>query len=163
MLTPNSLHKNFLRLVRKREQATGEVGGTEPEFHLPPAIAGAPLVTIGLLWFGWTTYSSVHWIVPIIGSSFFGAGVLLVFAGVFTFLVDSYPTYAASALAANSFTRSMFAASFPLFGNAMYNKLGYQWATFLLAMLTLVMAPFPYVFFRYGKEIRKRSRYAGTK
>jgi hypothetical protein len=101
--------------------------------------------------------------VPIIGSSLFGAGVVLVFAGVFTFLVDSYPTYAASALAANSFTRSIFAASFPLFGTAMYNNLGYQWATFLLAMLTLVMAPFPYIFFRNGKEIRKRSRYAGTK
>jgi hypothetical protein len=101
--------------------------------------------------------------VPIIGSSIFGAGVFLVYAGVFTFLVDSYPTYAASALAANSFTRSMFAASFPLFGNAMYNNLGYQWATFLLAMLTLLMAPFPYIFFRHGKQIRSRSRYAGTR
>jgi hypothetical protein len=68
-----------------------------------------------------------------------------------------------SALATNCFTRSMFAAGLPLFGNAMYDKLGYQWATFLLAMLTLVMAPFPYVFFKYGKAIRKRSRYAGTK
>jgi len=68
--------------------------------------------------------------VSIIGSSFFGAGVVLVFASVFTFLVDSYPTYAASALAANSFTRKMFAAGFLLFGNAMYSKLGYQWATF---------------------------------
>ena len=43
--------------------------------------------------------------------------VLLVFSGVFTFLVDAYPVYAASALAANSFARSSFAAAFPLFGN----------------------------------------------
>lgn len=120
-------------------------------------------MTIGLLWFGWTTYSSVHWIVPIIGSSIFGAVVVLVFTGVFTFLVDSNPTYAASALAANSFTRSIFAAGFPLFGNAMYNNFGYQWGTFLLAMLMLAMAPLPYFFFRYGKEIRKKSRCAGTK
>jgi len=28
---------------------------------------------------------------------------------------------------------------------AVYNKLGYQWATSLLAFLTLVMTPFPYV------------------
>ena len=41
---------------------------------------------------------------------------MLVFSGVFTFLVDAYPTYAASALAANSFARSSFAAAFPLFG-----------------------------------------------
>ncbi|KAF2641112.1 benomyl/methotrexate resistance protein [Massarina eburnea CBS 473.64] len=52
-----------------------------------------------------------------------------------------YPLYAASALAANSFARSYFAAAFPLFGVQMYNKLGYQWATSLLAFLALAMAP----------------------
>lgn len=82
-------HKNYARLVRQREAAGGEPGGTEPEYRLPPAIAGAVLVPIGLFWFGWTTYSSVHWIVPIIGSAFFGAGMFLVFAGIFTFLVDA--------------------------------------------------------------------------
>jgi hypothetical protein len=38
------------------------------------AIAGAPLVTIGLFVFAWTTYTNVHYMVPIIGSSMFGAG-----------------------------------------------------------------------------------------
>lgn len=42
--------------------------------------------------------------------------VILVFSGVFTFLVDAYPTFAASALAANSFMRSSFGGIFPLFG-----------------------------------------------
>ena len=42
---------------------------------------------------------------------------LLVFSGVFTFLVHAYPLYAASAMAANSFARSSFAAAFPLFGD----------------------------------------------
>jgi hypothetical protein len=41
----------------------------------------------------------------------------------------------------------------------MYEKLGYHWATTLLAILTLVMAPFPYVFFIYGKRLRKRSKF----
>jgi hypothetical protein len=67
-------HKNYVRLVRKREEAGGEPSGSEPEFRLPPAIAGGLLVPIGLFWFGWTTYPSVHWIVPIIGSAFFGGG-----------------------------------------------------------------------------------------
>lgn len=43
------------------------------------AIAGGPLVTIGLFIFAWTIYSSVHWIVPIIGSAFFGGGYVLSF------------------------------------------------------------------------------------
>ncbi|GKZ79997.1 hypothetical protein AnigIFM56816_004207 [Aspergillus niger] len=69
--------------------------------------------------------------------------MIFVFQGVFTFFVDAYPLYAASALGANSFTRSTFAAAFPLFGVAMYHKLGDQWATSLLAFLSLAMAPFP--------------------
>jgi 1,2-phenylacetyl-CoA epoxidase catalytic subunit len=35
--------------------------------------------------------------------------MLLVFTGIFTFLVDAYPQYAASAMAANSFARCSFA------------------------------------------------------
>jgi hypothetical protein len=74
--------------------------------------------------------------------------------------VEGYPQYAASALAANALVRCIFAAAFPLFGVQMYEKLGYQWATTLLAFLTVVMLPFPYLFFRFGKKIRGRSRYA---
>lgn len=43
--------------------------------------------------------------------------MLLSFSGVWTFLVDAYPTYAASALAANTCARCVFAAAFPLFGD----------------------------------------------
>jgi hypothetical protein len=53
-----------------------------------------------------------------------------------------------------------FTAAFPLFGTQMYNKLNYHWASSLLAFLTVVMMPFPYIFFRYGKKIRAKSRYA---
>jgi hypothetical protein len=67
-------HKNYDRLVQQRERQTGEVGGSEPEFRLPPAIAGGCLVPIGLFMFGWTTYSHVHWIIPIIGTGIFGMG-----------------------------------------------------------------------------------------
>lgn len=88
-------------------------------------------MTSGLFIFAWTIYPWVHWIAPIIGSALFGAGYVIlywwldladngrtifVYSGIFTFLVDAYPMYAASALAANSFTRSTFGAVFPLFG-----------------------------------------------
>ncbi|KAB8255474.1 major facilitator superfamily domain-containing protein [Aspergillus pseudonomiae] len=137
-----------------------EPGLSEPEYRLPPAILGGILIPIGLFWFGWTTYASIHWIVPILGSAVFGAGLLLEFTGIFTFLVDAYPQYAASALAANGFARCIFAAAFPLFGNQMYDKLGYQWATSLLAFLTVAMMPFPWLFFKYGKALRAKSRFA---
>ncbi|KAL1955367.1 hypothetical protein VTO42DRAFT_8649 [Malbranchea cinnamomea] len=154
--------RNYTRLVVQHERKVGKPGEYEPEWRLPPAIAGAPLVTVGMFIFGWTIYSNVHWIVPIIGSMIFGIGNILVYSGIFTFLVDAYPLYAASALAANSFLRSSFGAAFPLFGNQMYKNLGYHWATSLLGFLTLALAPFPYLFFRYGKRIRNKSRFAAT-
>ncbi|KAM6515581.1 hypothetical protein FSOLCH5_009806 [Fusarium solani] len=61
-------------LVAHLEKKTGIQVSSEPEFRLPPAICGSFLVTIGLFTFGWTTFPHVHWIVPIIGSSIFGAG-----------------------------------------------------------------------------------------
>jgi len=42
----------------------------------------------------------------------------------------------------------------------MYETLGYQWASSLLAFLTVAMAPFPYLFFRYGKKLRAKSKFA---
>jgi hypothetical protein len=75
MATNPFWHKNYLRLVANQEKAAGGVKQKpEPEFRLPPAMPGAVLCVIGLFWFGWTTYRSVHWIVPIIGSGFFGLG-----------------------------------------------------------------------------------------
>ncbi|KAL1982989.1 hypothetical protein VTN96DRAFT_604 [Rasamsonia emersonii] len=152
--------KNYARLERNHTAAAGEKAEFMPEWRLPPAIGGGPFVTVGLFIFAWTTYPNVHWIAPIIGSALFGTGTVLVYSGIFTFLVDAYPLYAASALAANSFARSSFAGIFPLFGTYMYQRLGNQWATTLLAFLTLAMLPFPYIFFRYGKQIRKKSRFA---
>ena len=60
-------HRIHLRLQKQQ-------GVNEPEFHLPSAVAGGVLVPIGLFWFAWTIFSSVHWIVPIIGSAIFGMG-----------------------------------------------------------------------------------------
>lgn len=154
--------RNYLRLLRNNEIKTGEPK-SEPEFRLAPAVVGAPFCVVGLFLFAWTIYPRVHWIVPEIAIGLFGFGLILVFSGIFTFLVEAFPLYAASALSANSFARSSFAGAFPLFGVQMYRKLNFHWATTLLAFLCLAMAPFPYIFFIYGKRLRARSRFSTTK
>lgn len=42
----------------------------------------------------------------------------------------------------------------------MYENLGHQWASSLLAFLTVAMMPFPWLFFKYGKVLRKKSKFA---
>lgn len=49
----------------------------KPEYHLIPAMMGALLVPVGMFWFAFTGYASVHWIIPIIASVPFGWGVVL--------------------------------------------------------------------------------------
>lgn len=66
--------RNYERLVIRREDATGEIEGSHPEYRLPPAIAGGCVVPVGLFLFGWTTYSTIHWVTPIIGAAIFGIG-----------------------------------------------------------------------------------------
>ncbi|KAK1755722.1 major facilitator superfamily domain-containing protein [Echria macrotheca] len=107
-LTTPIWHHISTKLAEKRRDQNGGEPRSEPEDRLPMVIVGAPLITGGLFWFGFTTYSSVHWIVPIIGSGVFGLGMMLAFTGIFTFLVDAYPRYAASALAGNALVRCSF-------------------------------------------------------
>ncbi|KAK1468054.1 MFS multidrug transporter [Colletotrichum cuscutae] len=64
-------------------------GGAPPEMRLPPALIGSVLLPVGLFWFAWTNGPNIHWIVPIVGSGFFAAGLVLVFLSLMNYLVDS--------------------------------------------------------------------------
>lgn len=135
-------------------------GVSIPEMRFEPLFYGAFLSPIGLMIFAWTCYSNVHWIGPIIGSAIFGIGVLYVFIGIFNYTVDAYRRYAASALASNTFVRCMMGGIFPLFGLQMYEGMGVNWGSFLIAMVTLAMVPVPFLFNRYGAYLRSKSPYA---
>ncbi|KAK7696650.1 hypothetical protein QCA50_001308 [Cerrena zonata] len=63
-------------------------------------------------------------------------------------------------MAANTFVRTTFAAAFPLFAGQMYRALGTVGATALLAGLTTISAPLPFIFYRIGERLRKNSRFA---
>lgn len=104
---------------------------------------GGVLIPIGLFWIAFTTYRSVHWIVPIVASIPFGMGIFYTFSSTFTYLITAYRPIAASVLASNSFFRSCFGCAFPLFTSAMYDTLGTVGATALVAGLATLFAPLP--------------------
>ncbi|KAL2164452.1 hypothetical protein VTH06DRAFT_3668 [Thermothelomyces fergusii] len=140
--------------------AASPPGLAPPEARLPPAIVGSVLLPIGLFWFAWTNGPGVHWVVPIVASAFFAAGLVLVFLSLLSYMIDSYTVFAASVLAANSVLRSLFGAAFPLFTPYMYEDLGIHWASTIPAFLALACMPFPFLFYRYGAAIRRRCKYA---
>lgn len=152
----------FLYLYKVVEPQFNSNGEIQPEKRLPPAFVGAFCIPVCLFWFGWSAHAGPHlsWIMPIIGSSFFSFGTFLLFNSVLNYLPDAYPEYAASVLAGNDFMRSSFGAGFPLFATAMYDNLGVAWASSTLGFLSIAFIPIPFVLYRYGAQIRKKSKNA---
>jgi multidrug resistance protein len=106
---------------RYNRVATENNGKAPPEARLPPSMLGSIFLPLGLFWFAWTNYPSIHWSVSIIGTAPFGFGMVLVFLSIMNYLIDAYTIYAASVLAANSVLRSLFGAVFPLFTSCKSN------------------------------------------
>lgn len=154
----------FYYLYRWVEPQFNDRGELKPEIRLQPAMVGAFFIPVCLFWFGWSARPSIHWIMPIIGSSFFAIGTFLLFNSVLNYLGDAYPDYAASVLAGNDFMRSCFGAGFPLFATAMYKNEGVGWASSILGFLAIVFIPIPFVLYKvsYPLDLRCRTNLTAT-
>lgn len=132
-----------------------------PEERLIGMMVSGPVFTIGIFWLMWTgNYNSVPWIVPTIGGAFIGFGLIGIFLTSFNYLIDAYLLLAASAIAGNTFLRSGFGASFPLFAGYMLKGMGVNWAGLLLGLFSAALIPVPFLFYKYGKWLRQKSSYA---
>ncbi|KAG6865934.1 hypothetical protein C0991_010435 [Blastosporella zonata] len=136
-------------------------GVGEPEFRLPSMVPGTIILPAGLLIAGWAADQKVHWIVTDIGIAMIGGGMILLFQSIQTYVVDAFTLHAASALAAVSCLRSLAGFGFPLFAPAMFHTLGYGKGSTILAVVAIVLGcPAPWLFWKYGKQIRMNSKYA---
>lgn len=134
-----------------RRLAKGEF---KPVHRLPLMIPGGLLMAVGLIWYGWSAQTRVHFIVPIIGTALAAIGLTIIFTAPLAYLIDVFTTYAASAIAANVVMRSVFAAVVPLCGQSLYGKLGLGWGNTLLALLSLACMPITVLLYYRGERIR---------
>ncbi|OJJ89239.1 MFS transporter [Aspergillus glaucus CBS 516.65] len=109
----------------------GKMSNT-PEGRLYFTCVESILMPIGLFWFGWTSYSSVPWIVPTLALGCATMGIFSIYLATFNYLADTYHRYASSAIAAQSFCRNILAGIFPLVANFMFTNLTYPGASSLL-------------------------------
>ncbi|OBT42472.1 hypothetical protein VE00_07918 [Pseudogymnoascus sp. WSF 3629] len=128
----------------------------EPEMRLTLCFFFACFIPVSFFWYGWSAQAHAHWIVPIIGLMPFGFGMIGLFVSIQTYIVDAFPEYAASGIAAMTVCRSVFGAFLPLAGPAMYSKLKYGWGNSLLGFIALALVPVPIFVNRYGGVIRKK-------
>lgn len=63
-------------------------------------------------------------------------------------------------MAGKDLQRSAFGAGFPLFANAMYKKLGIDWASSLLGFLGIAFIPIPFALHKWGRQVRFKGKLA---
>ncbi|RYO75567.1 hypothetical protein DL766_003589 [Monosporascus sp. MC13-8B] len=131
-----------------------------PELRLIPMMISCWCIPIGLFIFAWTSYPRLIWVGPALGGFPVGFGFIFLYNSANNYLVDTYQHQAASALAAKTCIRSFWGAAVVLFTNQMYDHLGYEWASTLLAFIALACCGIPFLFWKYGEQIRRRSKYA---
>lgn len=136
-------------------------GSPPPEHRLTGAMVAGPFLVIGIFSVAWTgNYTAVPWYVPALCTIILGTSFSLIFISLLTYIVDGYMMYAASALASNTICRSAMGAGFPLFTSQMFHNLGVNWAGTLVGGIALILAPSPFLFYKYGAKIRQRSTWA---
>ena len=141
-------------LVKATER--GEAG-LPPEERLWYAMLGAPCLPISLFWMGWTSNPSVSYWSSLVASVFFGFGVMGIFISTYQYLIDSFETYAASALVGATFMRYIAAGIMVPVSYPMYANLGVHWTLTIMACVSLLMMPIPYLFCKFGHRIRTKS------
>ncbi|CAG8218479.1 unnamed protein product [Penicillium olsonii] len=146
---------------RKIERGQKTMQDTVPEDRLTLAMIGGVGFPLTMFWFAWSAqYNEVHWIVPTLAGCFLSSCLLLIFVAYLNYLVDCYLMYAASAIAANTIARSACGAAAPLFTNQMFTAMGVGGGGSLIGGVAAVLAVIPFLFYKYGKQIRIKSRFA---
>jgi MFS family permease len=146
------------RFYLKRVRANN--GKPVPEARLPPMMFGGISFAAGMFIFAWTSRPDIPWIAPMIGVVMSGAGFFTIFQAALNYLIDTFQRYAASAVAANTFLRSVSAGSFPLFIVQMLHAMGVDWGISVWAFFATAMIPIPFLFYIYGYRIRARGEWS---
>jgi hypothetical protein len=135
-----------------------------PETKISSVLLACPLFAIGLWVLAWTIPPSIiiaPWPLSFIGLVCIGFAANDFSYVLFGYVSDSYGAdYAASAVGAVSFARTLAAGGFPLFVTQMYEGLGNNVATTVIAAVATVFCVAALILVGYGAKLRERSKYA---
>lgn len=148
-----------LHVLHSKKQQNKKI---EPEDKIIGFAIAAPCLAIGLWLFSWTIppYVHTHWVVSLLGLVLIGFAANEFAYTLNAYLSDSYTVYASSSLAALAFLRGTVSGVMPLFAHQMFTGLGSNVAGSIIAGVATLFCVMPFVFFRYGKGMREKSRFA---
>ncbi|KAK7225106.1 hypothetical protein V2G26_013109 [Clonostachys chloroleuca] len=131
-----------------------------PEMRLPPMMLGSFLFCGSQFLIGWTSGPGTTWVAPCIGLIMLGTGFFTIFQAALNYLVDTFQTYAASAIGANTFLRSCVASVLPLVVGPLYHNLGVGPGSCITGGVAALLIPVPFAFYMYGENLRSASKWS---
>lgn len=91
------------------------------------------------------------------GIAIFGCGYIAGTTAAQAYVVEAFLDHTASAGAAATLPRNIFAFAFPIFAPSLYVTLGYGQGNTLLAGISLALGlPAPYILWKYGGRLRRK-------
>ena len=159
----------FPFIHRHRQIRRRDPDALQPEARLYWLLYTAPLETIGLFGFAWTSLgpgSGVHWIAPMIFSTLIAIANYAIYMATVDYMVASYGPYSASATGGNALARDFLAGIAAMYSTPFYTNLPgkhkLELPTTILACLAVVVTIPIYVFYWKGPIVRERSKFAQT-
>lgn len=152
------------RYVRKHEGETARLA----ERRLLLLLFIAPLETIGLFGFAWTSMGPDYtpWIAPMIFVTLIAIANYSIYMATIDYMVAAYGPYSASATGGNGFSRDFLAGISAMYATPMYSNIGgkfhLQWASTILGCVAFMVTIPIYIFYWKGPEIRESSKFAQT-
>ncbi|KAF7591653.1 hypothetical protein BBP40_001229 [Aspergillus hancockii] len=160
----------FLPDIWRQRHIRKNVGNAAryPERRLLLLLFIAPLETIGLFGFAWTSMGPdyTHWIVPLVFAFLIAIANYGIYMATIDYMVAAYGPYSASATGGNGFARDFLAGLSAMYATPMYTNIGgrfhLQWASTILGCLAILVTIPIYIFYWKGPEIRAKSKFAQT-
>ncbi len=152
------------RKIRQRDGNASRL----PERRLLLLLFIAPLETIGLFGFAWTSMGPAYtpWIAPLIFVFLIAIANYGIYMATIDYMVAAYGPYSASATGGNGFARDFLAGLSAMYATPMYTNIGgrlhLQWASTILGVLAIFVTIPIYVFYWKGPQIREKSKFAQT-
>lgn len=141
------------RLYVSLKRRNGGVG--KPEFRIPYLIPGLILMPAGLLWYGWSAHSTLHWAMVDFGVALFTLGSFTTAQAVNAYQIDEFSEYGASAMAASCLLQNVIGFVLPIFAPQLYTALGYGWGNSVIALAMVGLGfPMAAVLWFRGERIR---------
>ncbi|DAA74757.1 TPA_exp: putative MFS multidrug transporter [Trichophyton benhamiae CBS 112371] len=156
----------FPVIVKDKRAMARNPDGLDPESRLWWLLFTAPLETIGLFGFAWTSMGppAVHWFAPMFFSMLIAIANYCIYMATIDYMVASYGPYSASATGGNALARDFLAGIAALYSTPMYRSIKHKYhlempSTILGCISFLVTVPI-YIFYWKGPQIRARSKFA---